>query len=265
VRKLFIELIGGKKFFSTEPQQRAILANLLDILYPTETLALKIQRKMDILLEILGLHWKTSAVAVPTNRQDLIKKPQKSSRRFTIDSVIDDEVFRLVLIALFQQHPTSLVIENAHYCDSISWSVLKLISALPIDLVALITVKKASLKESTPTGMFGIAPTPRNQGRKRKMESSNSTGPTASGPVMQGYAVAQQYVDALVLLSAESGSPHSIGLKDPKLPSRGKCNVLEMVPFNRDDIKKLLESVLGKDISSSSVQSPLFKDVGNKI
>ena len=66
------------------------------------------------------------------------------------------------------------------------------------------------------------------------------------------------------MLSAESGSPYSIGRKGPKLPSRGKCRVLEMVPFNREDIKKLLESVLCKDISPSSVPSPLFKDVGPK-
>ena len=247
LREIFLELIGGKQEFVTELQQRSVLSKLLDLVYEDKQSVVALERKMDILTSILGLEWtdmREKAEGVEENEsdeitadggsiahdsgQDLQAFALASRRRHKVRhsdagklfqricSFHEDDVFKSILTYLFQQSPCAMVIEKAQFCDVLSWRVLKSTQSMQIQLVLLITVQSHLIEsERTPHSM-----------------ASSSTRMTKAKSDLLGAATGGVFNQESIVENVQSMSQDS------------GCRILELTPFNREEVGLLLQSVL---------------------
>jgi class 3 adenylate cyclase len=127
IRKLFIELVGPARFAS-ERKQRQVLLSLLRHNFPGCEIDAVLRDHFPILRHALGLSWDF-------NTSTSTSKPVRESR-FYGDTTIQRLLFSLLRVCC-----TTLIIEDAHFCDELSMKELNLLLNLSSPLLILCTFR----------------------------------------------------------------------------------------------------------------------------
>jgi class 3 adenylate cyclase len=127
IRKLFVELVGPTRF-SSERKQRQVLLSLLRHNFPGCEIDAVLRSHFPILRHALGLSWDFNS---PTSSQ----KPIRESKFY------GDTTIQRILFSLLRVCCTTLIIEDAHFCDELSMKELNLLLNLSSPLLILCTFR----------------------------------------------------------------------------------------------------------------------------
>lgn len=127
IRKLFIELVGFTRF-NTERKQRQVLLSLLRHNFPDQEINAVMREHFPIIRHALGLSWDFNAAIYS-------KKPVRESKFY------GDTTLQRIIHSLLRACCTTLVIEDAHFCDELSMKELISILILPAPLLILCTFR----------------------------------------------------------------------------------------------------------------------------
>lgn len=151
IKQIFLELVGQEHFVS-EQQQRFVIDLLINQAYAKSREHERNNAKVSLQL-MLGVDWISTEEVEKFNASStpVVNKPSDqqegvllSARKHLVRKVGDLSFYKVVAY-LLKNAPTALVIENAQYCDELSWSELRLILlGKDLNLSALITMKANS-------------------------------------------------------------------------------------------------------------------------
>eukprot|EP00602_Paraphysomonas_sp_CaronLab_P006171 CAMPEP_0185021234 /NCGR_PEP_ID=MMETSP1103-20130426/3914_1 /TAXON_ID=36769 /ORGANISM="Paraphysomonas bandaiensis, Strain Caron Lab Isolate" /LENGTH=1311 /DNA_ID=CAMNT_0027552633 /DNA_START=35 /DNA_END=3970 /DNA_ORIENTATION=- len=127
IRKIFTELVGPSHF-ATERSQRNVILTILRHNYPDTDVESCLREHFPILKHALRLNWDYDIV--PSS-----KKQPRATRFF------GDTTLQTVLNSLFQVSCTTIVIEDAHFCDELSMKELKMMANMKAPLLVLCTFR----------------------------------------------------------------------------------------------------------------------------
>jgi class 3 adenylate cyclase len=127
IRKLFIELVGPTQF-STERKQRQIILTLLRQNFPGREIDAVLREHFPILRHALGLSWDFNT---PTNSKKTIRE----------STFYGDPTLQHILHSLLRVCCTTLIIEDAHFCDELSMKELTLLLNVNMPLLILSTFR----------------------------------------------------------------------------------------------------------------------------
>lgn len=127
IRKLFLELVGSPRF-SSERKQRQVLLSLLRHNFPGCDIDAVLRDHFPILRHALGLSWDF-------NTSTSTSKPIRESKFY------GDTTIQRILFSLLRVCCTTLIIEDAHFCDELSMKELNLLLNLSTPLLILCTFR----------------------------------------------------------------------------------------------------------------------------
>ncbi|RYY77529.1 adenylate/guanylate cyclase domain-containing protein, partial [archaeon] len=178
IRQIFLELIG-MEHFTTESQQRFIIDFLVNQAYPKAKETEKEHAKLSLQL-LLGVQWLAEeevekyGVGILTASADNNKDVRSDGVHGDApgdgvnDSVLrtsrqlirpaNDQTFYKILSYLLNHSPTALIIENAHWCDELSWNELHLVLVgKDLNISILMTMKASNSHGSSVNSSGGMS------------------------------------------------------------------------------------------------------------
>ena len=149
-RRLFQEIVGAD--LQRCASRREIVLQLLQRAYPFLSVEDIITLKFPILKAALGLRWHLS---LRHNSQSLpFSISHRMSCMMSVGQVLVD-----ILKSLLTEDPLTIIIDDAHYCDKLTWNFLHSLSiSVRFPVVALLAVRKSSLNELLCPSMSMMSP-----------------------------------------------------------------------------------------------------------
>jgi hypothetical protein len=142
-RRLFYALIGSNVVRTSSEEQHCILS-LLKITYPQLTDKILMKTKFPVVKDILGLEWDVeiangSLVGVPEKKMITISNPFSKQCYFMKykSNTIMSELIRSLLMNI----PSTIIIDDAHFCDTLTWREMSYLTSADLPLVSLFTMR----------------------------------------------------------------------------------------------------------------------------
>lgn len=145
-RRLFISLLGPNAFRTTSEEQRSIIS-LLKITYPHLPDKVLMTLKFPVIKDILGLQWDLNylngaLVGVP---EKMVAKAYQQIRQSYFSKYKDNTMMSDMIRSLLMNIPTTIIIDDAHFCDTLTWRELSFITSADLPLVTLLTMRPPPL------------------------------------------------------------------------------------------------------------------------
>lgn len=134
IRKLFLLLIGHTNFL-TEANQRRVLSQLFSDCYPDDDEEEVYRKHFPMVKFVLNLEW---------DYDDLYS--MKVSRPYEFAG---DATFQELLVCVFKRNTTTVVIEDIHFCDELSWRDLICVMDMNAPVLMLFTGLNTQSDEKT--------------------------------------------------------------------------------------------------------------------
>lgn len=154
-RKLFQELVGAN--LQSCPERRIISLQLLRRAYPFLSEDDIVLLKFPVFKAALGLKWHLSVLSGKHQNQKQVLPFEISntmSWKYSVGHVLVD-----IMKCLIADDPLTIIIDDAHYCDKLTWNVLHLLSInVRFPVVALIAVRQSSISELLNPAMTLMSP-----------------------------------------------------------------------------------------------------------
>jgi hypothetical protein len=159
-RKLFQEIVGAN--LHSSPDRREISLQLLQRAYPSMSEDDIISLKFPAYKAALGLKWHLSVRG--SGHRNVLPFNISSSLnwKYSVGTVLVD-----IMKCLLIDDPLTIIIDDAHYCDKLTWNLLHLLSVnVRFPVVALIAVRQSSISELFNPAMAQMSP---SMNRHREM------------------------------------------------------------------------------------------------
>lgn len=214
--KLFVDLVGPEKFKS-EAGQREVLGKLLRAVLPPQRQLEEFDEVMSRLRAFLKLQWKGDSDSF---RATLLQAPE---------DVVEDTVtkFEWIVHKLLNDRKRVVVIEDAQFCDELTWKRLGNILTSHLPVLMLVTV------HVDPHVASGAA----------SSRANPSTQVGAAYNVSSDTQLKQQLL--------HSSTYTEIGASD-------KCKTIVLSALTEGDITSMLESILEKSLVKDELVRTVF-------
>ena len=252
LRKLFRQMIGSKQFI-TEHQQRTALTVLLKLTYMNASpsdIAMKLE---SILEKICGGRGDRS----------------KSSRVRADTESVGDKWLHEVLAYVVQLQRYVIIVEDAHFCDELSWNQFKLLADMCTNLVVVLTIREAHYSSkggiprarrlsgssscNTPT-FPNLTPTKPTNSNNSSLRVSPVVSPASKSTPSPGPVIQNKKLETKTIIS----DAYETILKLPN------CVIIEIRSLSMDDVRLLLQQMLpSKTVSEDVVKHVLDLSAGS--
>lgn len=209
MRKFLLALLDSP--FSNEQEQRATLEKCLVKVYESDA---KREKALSVLKTVMDCKWASDGGPAGRDRDQ--------------SNLNGDKTVRDVLRPILAQRVTAMVIENAQYCDELSWNELLFVMDMPVTVSILLTV--CSLQSS-------------------QIVSTRNT----TGMLLRSSLQAQKSFDGLM---RSTDFLHSVS-------SRQNCIVVDLPPLSENDVSRILTHVLQTKVDESIVKLVHDSSSGN--
>lgn len=231
IKQIFLELVGHEHFV-TEQQQRFVIDLVVNQAYAKSREHERINANISMQL-LLGVEWiseediekfnhsnspiKTSLASPPSQYTNASNNSMPTSLNHPhVIRRVGDLTFYKVMGYLLKRSPTALVIENAQYCDELSWNELRLILlGRDLNISTLITMKaNNSTSSSTTAASHGVS------GYVSLYERFKHTPHARSSSILHrtnssqdhSSALGHSYNTATISSTAMPCPPHAVGI-----------------------------------------------------
>jgi class 3 adenylate cyclase len=140
-RRLFLTLIGSNAFNTLHEEQRALIS-ILKVTYPMVPNKVIIKWIFPVLKDVLGLHWDLD---VGANSGSLVGVPEQKSVMRSYQCYFtkyrSNTVMSEIIRSLLMNIPSTIIIDDAHYCDTLTWRELSFLTSADLPLVCLLTMR----------------------------------------------------------------------------------------------------------------------------
>lgn len=275
LKDLFMELVGDENFCVPEKQD-VLVKRLAHEAFPDEPENARDAQAM--LKTMLGLGSSANSspdvvddgqiTSLQLSTYQMENSPIESLHKSRGSPQFHDIAFYKILVVLLKETPTALIIEDAHYCDELSWSGLYLLLVgVDLDMVVLLTIrnnsdlklKNAHSKSMSRENLHGLgspkfSATAKKRSTFRFQESYRSLLNKTTSDLEAG---------ALEKLESHGLEQFSFGLFR-SIVAHPNCTITEMKGLSEDEVKSLLMQILKVDsISNHLVKLVLDASSGN--
>jgi hypothetical protein len=142
-RRLFLILIGSNTAFKSVHEEQRSIISVLKVTYPEKTNRCIIRSIFPVLKDVLGLFWdldtNASGSLVAISEQRNLMNLNSYPCYFTKyrSNTVMSEIIRSLLMNI----PSTIIIDDAHYCDTLTWRELSFITSADLPLVCLLTMR----------------------------------------------------------------------------------------------------------------------------
>jgi len=272
IRKLFLLLIGHTNFL-TEANQRRVLSQLFSDCYPDDDDDEIYRKHFPMVKFVLNLEWDYDGLY-----------NMKVSRAFEF---VGDATFQELLTCLFKRNTTTVVIEDVHFCDELSWRDLACLLDMKAPVLMLFTGVKAQCNHEKPQFLQKSRTTSTASSSQKSSVSSTMTFPQVSvvtgtriqtkASVYEGLSVLDDRswrVDKGSDLSSRSSRVRaSTLLKQTCQKTRDyslmrdheNCMILEMPLLSEREVIELLKSTLGETTIPATLAAEVLELSGGSV
>jgi len=260
-RKIIVALMGPVNF-TTEARQTEAVMTMLHYAFPNMELEDAVQKHFSLLKIALNLKWSfsTSKFSFPV------------LAKFRAFSLFGNKALSQIMSALFQVCCTTIVIEDAHFCDDMSWKeITQSLTGLKSPLVVMLTFRQdaeANMNiRKTTTGNENTKTTDGTGDKKElynektsRMHSSAAQNPRKSSFFGGGGAKVMSVVQSIPKygFGSQKGQERHLFFK-----SKYNCKSLVIPLLQYDDVHYIISSTLGEDVPKFLAETVLDVSGGN--